>query len=91
MDNFSERVGRLESDVEYIKRDVAEIKVDLKEFKKDVNEFKKDVGTFREETMKEFGKVRSEMHNLARQTIMWNIGTVFTAVGLMFGLMRYLA
>jgi hypothetical protein len=33
--NMLERIAKLESDVEYIKRDVGEIKIDLKEIKTD--------------------------------------------------------
>ena len=96
------RIGRLESNVEYIKRDVAEIKTELKgqrkeikEFKADMDEFKTDTATefgkVRTEMATEFGKVRTEMHSIARQTIMWNVGSTFTAVGIVFAILRYLS
>ncbi len=100
--DMESRVAKLESDVEYIKRDVADIKGDLKDHRKevfaefkeireDLKEFKRDMNEFKTETAKEFGKVRTEMHSIARQIIMWNVGSMFTAVGIVFALLRYLA
>ncbi|MFJ5443575.1 hypothetical protein [Pectobacterium sp. CHL-2024] len=43
-----ERVAKLESDVEYIKRDVAEIKSDLKSAKTDISAIKQDLAVLKE-------------------------------------------
>lgn len=42
-DGLGERVARLESDVEYIKRDVSEIKVDIREIKNELKEVRLDI------------------------------------------------
>ena len=73
----------LEVRVTHLEKDVSEIKSDIKVIQKDLTDF-------RVEASKEFGNVRAEMHSLARQTIMWNVGSIFTASALAFAIMRYL-
>ncbi|MGI8465580.1 hypothetical protein [Pectobacterium punjabense] len=47
-DGMLERVAKLESDVEYIKRDVSDIKGDLKSAKTDISAIKQDLAVLKE-------------------------------------------
>lgn len=61
--NVLERVARLESDVEYIKRDIAELKSDLKAFRAESAEDSKSVSEEFKSVSEEFKLVRSEMQD----------------------------
>lgn len=56
------RIGRLELDVEYIKRDISDIKGTLKDHSNDFANIKKEISYFQTETGKEFGSLRSDMN-----------------------------
>ena len=65
---------------------------EFKDAKKDIENLKTDVAVIKSNyaTKQDVAEVKTEMHSLARQMVMWNIGSIFTAVGVVFALLRYL-
>ncbi|MEQ9910060.1 hemolysin XhlA family protein [Pectobacterium odoriferum] len=49
-----ERVGRMESDISYIKRDISDLKSDIRELRGDSKEIKKDMQEMRKDMQKDF-------------------------------------
>ncbi|MGQ0335713.1 hypothetical protein [Halomonas elongata] len=78
MSNLEERVKHLEHDVGDIKTTLARIETKL------------DTFATGESLHKEVGGLRVEMHSLLRQQIMWSVGTILAAAGLVFAIMRFL-
>lgn len=78
MSTLEARVGVLETDMRAVRDDLAAIKATYAT--------RDDVGNIRIEVE----KVRTEMHSLGRQMIMWNVGTTLTAAALVFAIMRFL-
>lgn len=95
-DGMLERVAKLESDVEYIKRDVADIKGDLKSVKTDVSAIKQDLAVLKErsenfatkadlQTVKtEIQAVRTEIQTAISGQTKWIAATMagIVAIGL---------
>ena len=52
---------------------------------------KSDIQELKVATKSDIQELKVEMHSLARQTIMWNIGSIFAAVGVVFAILRYTA
>ncbi|WP_144984958.1 hypothetical protein [Halomonas sp. C22] len=78
MEDIARRVGVLESDMKSARDDLSEIKATFAT-RDGLNDVRLEIE-----------RVRSEMHSLGRQMIMWNIGTILTSAGLVFAIMRFL-
>lgn len=78
MSNLESRVEHLEKDMRSVREDLATIKATYA-----TRDGLNDVRI-------EIEKTRGEMHSLGRQLIMWNVGTILAAGGLVFAIMRFL-
>ncbi|MGY0552353.1 hypothetical protein ACW17M_03975 [Vreelandella sp. 2A-K22] len=78
MSNLEARVQHLETDMRSVRDDLAVIKATYAT-RDGLNDVRLEIE-----------KTRGEMHSLGRQMIMWNVGTILTAAGLVFAIMRLL-
>lgn len=76
MSNLEARVEHLEKDMRSVREDLTTIKATYAT-RDGLNDVRLEIE-----------KVRGEMHSLGRQMIMWNVGTIITAAGLVFAIMR---
>lgn len=77
MSNLEARVEHLENDMRTVREDLTTIKASYAT-RDGLNDVRLEVE-----------KVRGEMHSLGRQMIMWNVGTIIAAAGLVFTIMRF--
>jgi hypothetical protein len=42
-------------------------------------------------TGEDVANLRADMHNLARQQIMWSVGTILSGMGIVFAILKWLA
>jgi len=78
MSNLESRVEHLEKDMRSVREDLTTIKATYAT-RDGLNDVRLEIE-----------KIRGEMHSLGRQLIMWNVGTILAAGGLVFAIMRFL-
>jgi transcriptional accessory protein Tex/SPT6 len=74
--DMEQRLRHLEEDVAVIKSNYAT---------------REAIADLRAEMHKGFGDLRAEMHRLARQQIMWSVGTILTGMALVFAILKWLS
>lgn len=82
-DGLGERVARLESDVEYIKRDISEIKTDLSSFRKEMNAELSNV-------RKEISELRVDIHKGVNTMIIFSTTSIIASMAIMATIFAYI-